>query len=373
MTHSSLPPPVWRSPVIGYVAAAAVPTTLTLASAWLELPPFIFEHVTVLLVVAVALPWGLAPAVIAAVVAVTADNVLLREPVGRPTITGYRDLLDLVLYATVAVVVSGLVTRAHAARLAAQDAALRERLAREERDMLVATVLHDLATPLDVLSGSVRFARTKRSTDIDWIRLLNRLDTAATRATSLVRLLSDARSLDEDKGLGLTIGTHDLRTVVSQIAEMMDRFSERHPVVCSTPDTPVIVAADAERLQRVVENLVNNAIKYSPEGGSVEVSVMAEGDEAVIRVRDYGIGIPEQAIPHIFDRSFRAPGAAQHAPGLGLGLNIAAQVVTAHEGSISAQAAPGAGTVFTIRLPLAKTTTAPANSDSYQSAILSRH
>lgn len=372
MTRSRFPSSVLRSPVTGYVAAAVVPTTLTFASAWLELPPFIFEHVTVLLVVAIALPWGLAPAVVAALVSVTADNVLLREPVGRPTITGYRDLLDLVLYATVAVVVSGLVTRAHAARLAAQDAALRERRAREERDRLVATVTHDLATPLAVLSGSVRFARARQSAEIDWARLLSRLDTAATRATSLLRLLSDARALDEDKGIGLTIGAHDLRTVVSPIVEMMDRFSERHPVVLSTPASPVVVAADAERLQRVIENLVNNAIKYSPAGGSVEVSVTTEGQEAVLRVRDHGVGISEEAAPRIFERSFRAPGAAEHAPGLGLGLNIAARVVAAHHGTIAAQPAPGAGTILTIRLPLAQTPAVLPTNDTNHNAIPSR-
>jgi signal transduction histidine kinase len=361
MTHSRLPHSVLRSPAIGYAAAVVVPTTLTFISAWLSLPPFIFEHLMVLLVVAVALPWGLTPAVVAALVSVTADNVLLREPIGRPTITGYRDLIDLALYATVAVVVSSLVTRAHTARLAAQDAALLERRAREERDRLVATVMHDLATPLAVLGGSVRFARARPSSQVDWARLLSRLDTATTRATSLLRLLSDARALDEDRDLGLEIGSHDLRTVVAPIAEMMDRFSERHPVVFSAPEHPVVVTADAERLQQVIENLINNAIKYSPEGGAVEISVTTERDQAILRVRDYGIGISEEAIPHIFDR-------------LGLGLNIAAQVVARHHGAISATAAAGAGTVFTIRLPLAAMPAVPRTNDpAHHSAIPSRH
>jgi signal transduction histidine kinase len=374
MTHSRLPHSVLRSPAMGYAAAVVVPTTLTFISAWLSLPPFIFEHLMVLLVVAVALPWGLTPAVVAALVSVTADNVLLREPIGRPTITGYRDLIDLALYATVAVVVSSLVTRAHTARLAAQDAALLERRAREDRDRLVATVMHDLATPLAVLGGSVRFARARPSSQVDWARLLSRLDTATTRATSLLRLLSDARALDEDRDLGLEIGSHDLRTVVAPIAEMMDRFSERHPVVFSAPEHPVVVTADAERLQQVIENLINNAIKYSPEGGAVEISVTTERDQAILRVRDYGIGISEEAIPHIFDRSFRAPDAARHAPGLGLGLNIAAQVVARHHGAISATAAAGAGTVFTILLPLAAMPAVPRTNDpAHQSAIPSRH
>jgi K+-sensing histidine kinase KdpD len=137
-----------------------VPVVLTYTCSALALPPFVFEHLVVLLVLAVAVSWGLGPAAAAVFVSVVSDNVLLREPVGRPTITGYRDVLDLMLFAIVAIVVSSLVTRAHAARAAAQEAAVRERRAREERDRLIATVTHDLATPLSVLSGTVQFAKS---------------------------------------------------------------------------------------------------------------------------------------------------------------------------------------------------------------------
>lgn len=342
-----------RARASGYAAAVLVPVALTYACTWLNVPAFVFEHLVVLLVLAVAVPWGLGPAAVAAIVSVVSDNVLLREPIGRPTITGYRDVLDLLLFATVAVVVSGLVTRAHAARAVAHDAAARERRAREDRDRLIATVTHDLATPLSVLSGTVQFAKARGATEVDWSRLLNRLETASARATSLMRMFSDAQALDSDV-LGLALQTHDLRSLVSPIVQMMDRFSERHPVMLSVPEDPVLVRADADRLQRVLENLVNNAIKYSPDGGAVEVSVASEGDEAVLRVRDYGIGISQDALPHIFDRSFRAPEAAMHAPGLGLGLSIAAQVVAKHGGTISAAPAEGAGASMVVRLPLAR-------------------
>jgi hypothetical protein len=92
--------------------ALAVPVGITYAVAWLGWQPFIFEHLVVLLVVVIALPYGLGPAVVAAATSVVADNVLLREPIGRPTITGYRDVLDLLLFAAVAVVISELVRRA---------------------------------------------------------------------------------------------------------------------------------------------------------------------------------------------------------------------------------------------------------------------
>lgn len=340
-----------RSRPAGYAVGSVVPVVLTYVCSELALPAFVFEHLVVLLVLGVAVPWGLGPAVAAVFVSVVSDNVLLREPVGSATITGYRDVLDLLLFAVVAIVVSSLVTRAHAARAAAQESAVRERRAREERDRLIATFSHDLATPLSVLSGTVQFAKYRGATEVDWAHLLQRLDTATARATSLLRMLSDAQAL-ETENLGLELRAHDLRALVAPIVQMMDRFSERHPVVLSTPDTPVVVNADGPRLQRVLENLVNNAIKYSPHGGTVEVFLERQGKDALVSVRDHGIGISPEALPRIFDRSFRAPEAIAFAPGLGLGLSIAAEVVARHGGTISACPADGGGTKLTVRLPL---------------------
>jgi signal transduction histidine kinase len=340
-------------PAVGYANALAIPVLINAAVTWLDIPPFVFEHLVVLMVLGVAIPWGLGPAVVAAIVAVMSHNVLLREPVGRPTIDGYRDVVDIVLFAAVAVVVSALVRRLQSARLAAQAAVARERRIQEERDRLIATVVHDLATPLAILSGTVQLARRRGITPAtDLTRLFGRLETASARATSLVKMLADAQALDSDR-FGLEVVTLDLRTLVAPIVEMMDRFSERHPLILDLPEHAVVVDVDADRLQAVLENLVNNAIKYSPDGGTVEVSVGIEGQHAVVRVRDQGIGISSQALPRIFERSFRAPEAAAHAPGLGLGLSIASQVVKRHGGTIAAVAANGCGTIVSVHLPLA--------------------
>lgn len=338
-----------------YAAAIALPIALTYAVAWLSMPPFVFEHLVVLLVLGIAIPWGLGPAGVATLVSVVSDNMLLREPVGQPTISGVRDVIDLALFAAVAIIVSGLVRREQSARLAAQEAAERERQAREDRDRIIATVTHDLATPLSILSGTVQFARQHGiKADTDLPRLLGRIERASARATSLVKMLADADAL-ESEGFALNIAAHDLRDVVAPVVEMMDRFSDRHPVVLAVPDTPVIVHVDADRLQRVIENLVNNAVKYSPDGGAVEISIDVERDDVVLRVRDYGIGISQSALPRIFERSFRAPEASTHAPGLGLGLSIAAEVVARHGGTITAGDADtgGPGTTVCVRLPRA--------------------
>jgi two-component system sensor histidine kinase MprB len=120
----------------------------------------------------------------------------------------------------------------------------------------------------------------------------------------------------------------------------------------------------------VIENLVSNAIKYSPDGGAVEVSITAEAASAVIRVRDYGIGIAPDALPHIFEPSFRAPTTATYAPGLGLGLSIAAQVVALHGGTIEAVPADGGGTTMIVRLPLATNDAPEASAATHAHARL---
>jgi K+-sensing histidine kinase KdpD len=244
-----------RSHAAALAAALAIPVCITYAVAWLGVPPFIFEHLVVLLVVVIAVPYGVGPAIVAAATSVVADNLLLREPIGRPTITGYRDVLDLLLFAAVAVVVSELVRRAHAARVVAEQAASRERRAREERDRLIAAVIHDLATPLSVLSGTVQFVkRHGTASDADLSRLLGRIETASARATALVRTLADAQAL-ESQGLAIRTDIHDVRALVRPVVEMMDRFSDRHPIVLHGPDHPVNVNADEDRFRGVVENL----------------------------------------------------------------------------------------------------------------------
>lgn len=337
----------------GFVAAAVVPIAITFVVAWLRWPAFVFEHLVILLVLAIAVAWDLKQAVVASVAAVSADNILLREPIGQPAITGYRDLIDLAMFVAVAVVISWLVSNAHRQRRAAQQSEQRERRAREDRDRLIATISHDLTTPLSVLRGTLQFVRKagrKEGADLD--RLLARLEIATERATSLVKILTDAQAIDTE-GLHLNLAECDLRELVSAIAHMMDRLSDRHPVVVAMPDAPITVRCDADRLQRVIENLLSNAIKYSPDGGAIELSIAAEDGAAVLRVRDYGIGISSEALPRIFERSYRAPEAAATAPGLGLGLSIAAHVIDGHGGTIHAEPADGGGTVVSIRLPLA--------------------
>jgi len=342
-----------RLPVVGYAVAVAAPAVITLGLVGLRLPAFVLEHLSLLLVVAIAVRWGIGPAIVAAIVSVFADNVLLREPFGQSPVTGIHDLTDLGLFAIVAVTIGWLVATVRRERARAELAVQLERRARQDRDRFVATLSHDLATPLTAISGTVQFAqRFGEAAAVDMPRLLARLGTAAARATSLLRSLQDARAL-ENGGLEMRRAPLDLREALAPIVEMLDRVSDRHPIALAMPDEAIPIEGDAERLQRVIENVISNAIKYSPHGGRIDVSARRERGSAVLRVRDHGIGVSPAALPRIFQPSFRAAEAADTAAGLGLGLSIAAEIARLHGGVMTAvNAHPGL--IVSLRLPLAE-------------------
>jgi K+-sensing histidine kinase KdpD len=338
-----------------YVLAVASPVAATFVAAQVATPAFIFEHLMVLLVVALAILGGRGPAVVAAVVASVGDNVLLREPIGRPAIDGVRDVVDFALFLFVAATVGWLVNRLRVAKEEAQIAARHERLARQQRDELVATVTHDLATPLAAIQGTIQFVQKNAAlSTLDMPRLLVRIETAAARATSLVRTLRDVRSLEDD-ALALNVQRADLRSIIEPTVRMLDRMSDRHPIALTMTESPLLLDCDVERIGRVIDNLLTNAIKYSPDGGPVEVSVVEHGGFAVVHVADCGIGLPSSSRDRIFELGYRTDSAAAVAPGLGLGLYIASAIVRKHGGRLEGTGRVSGGSVFTLRLPLVDT------------------
>jgi signal transduction histidine kinase len=229
--------------------------------------------------------------------------------------------------------------------------ALQERRVREDRDRLIATVSHDLATPLTAIVATVEFARRfNGQAGVDVPRLLQRLETAVARATALLDTLrtvdGEVESIERVKGVPV-----DLRDVVSPIVHMFEQVSARHSIAFTMPPDPILIRGDREHLHRVVENILSNAIKYSPDGGPIDVTLAVDGRDAVVGVRDRGIGISEAALPRIFQTRFRAPEAVTIAPGVGLGLSIAAEIVARHGGAIRAvNAHPGL--LVSMRVPL---------------------
>jgi signal transduction histidine kinase len=130
--------------------------------------------------------------------------------------------------------------------------------------------------------------------------------------------------------------------------------AHRQQIEVRLPDEPVTAVVDSDRISQVLSNLVSNAVKFTPDEGSLRIELAVEGGEAVLRVADSGIGISEADRERLFERFFRAGNAVEQAiPGTGLGLAICKGIVDAHAGHLVLESALGEGTTVTVRLPLA--------------------
>jgi signal transduction histidine kinase len=129
----------------------------------------------------------------------------------------------------------------------------------------------------------------------------------------------------------------------------------QHTLTCSDPGVGLIINGDALRLEQVLQNLVQNAIKYSPAGGAVAVQVEQRGQMVCVAVADQGIGIPQDALPNLFRRFYRAKNVEeQHIDGMGIGLHVVKEIVTLHGGEVTVASSEGQGSTFTVCLPLAE-------------------
>jgi len=149
----------------------------------------------------------------------------------------------------------------------------------------------------------------------------------------------------------------DLSHLAVSLAEQLEPVAAAKNLRLETAAEPSVYArGDAAWLERVILNLLDNAIKFTPNGGRIRLSVAAENGCAKLQVTDEGIGIPAEALPHVFERFYRAePSRSKRIPGAGLGLALVRWIVEKHHGRITAESAPGQGTRFTVWLPLDRT------------------
>jgi len=215
----------------------------------------------------------------------------------------------------------------------------------------VADASHELRTPLAAIRGYAELSRRSRAPISEEIaHVLSRVESEAKRMTGLVEdLLLLARL---DAGRPLAHDPVDLTMLVVDAVSDAHAAGPRHYWQLDLPEEPVTVIGDGQRLHQVLANLLANARTHTPEGTTVTVAVGAMQDAAILRVIDFGPGIPPELQPHIFERFARGDSSRSRAAGsTGLGLSIVHAVVTAHRGTVSVQSRPGQ-TVFTVVLPL---------------------
>ncbi len=218
----------------------------------------------------------------------------------------------------------------------------------------IQVVSHELRTPLTSIVGFVDLlGNLPRETLVEQApTIAAHLWQNTERMRALVEELLEVNAIAVE-GITLQLRSVDLGAIVRRSAGAVFRDPVHEVSVSVDPALPP-VRCDAERIGRVVTNLVSNAVKYSPDGGSIEVVAGVEDGFAVVSVTDHGIGIPEADIPTLFCRfSQRDMSSTRPFSGIGLGLFIVAEIVAAHGGSVDVTSAEGDGSTFVVRLPVA--------------------
>ena len=231
------------------------------------------------------------------------------------------------------------------------------RAADRAKDEFIAIISHELRTPMTSILGWTRMLALGGLDEQTKLEALDALERSTLAQAKLIEDLLDESRIASGK-LRLELRALNLRTVLSNAISQARPAAEAKQIAlaadCGDDDERYDVFADPARLQQAIGNLLGNAIKFTPEGGTVTVRLRRKGVEGVIEVCDSGQGIAPALLPHIFER-FRQgdDSAAERQSGLGLGLSITRHIVEMHGGSVSAASpAPGKGATFTIQLPL---------------------
>lgn len=237
-----------------------------------------------------------------------------------------------------------------------QDISALKELDRQKEEFL-ATIAHDLKGPLTTIKGHASLLRRRVGDDERIVPPVQEIDDAVTVATEMLDELLDIARLQMGRPIEVNREPTDLVHLANRVVERHRTLTEQHVIELDASEPELVGAWDPRRLQRALANLVENAIKYSPDGGSIRVQVRREGDQAgatqaVLTVTDEGIGIGPSDLSVIFDRFRRGGNVGAGVDGMGIGLAAVKQIVEQHGGSVEVQSEERKGSTFTLRLPL---------------------
>ncbi|PWT81314.1 MAG: two-component sensor histidine kinase [Blastocatellia bacterium] len=213
-------------------------------------------------------------------------------------------------------------------------------------------VSHDLRTPLTRLRGTAEMALAAPP-DID--RYQEALADCVEESDRVLVMLNTLMDISEAESGALQLRREEIELagIVNRALDLYRDVAESKGVSLAAHAVPaVVVKGDRTRLEQVAANLIDNAVKYTPSGGSVDVEVVARHDRGLLRIHDTGIGIRQDDLPHIWERLFRGDSRLSER-GLGLGLSLVKAIVEAHGGTVEVASALGEGSTFTVSLPLA--------------------
>jgi len=220
----------------------------------------------------------------------------------------------------------------------------------------VASVSHELRTPLTSIKGFVRTLLDDtegyydRDTQVEFYQII---DQECDRLVRLINDLLNVSRIEAGRALELNLKPIDLRNLMARVVTSQQSYTTRHTLVLEAPEDLPAVVADEDKVDQILTNLINNAIKYSPDGGHVWVSARSADGNIEVSVKDEGVGIPEEHLDKIFARFHRVEsGDSRRAGGTGIGLYLVKHLVEAHHGRIRVDSRVDQGSTFTFTIPL---------------------
>ena len=225
-----------------------------------------------------------------------------------------------------------------------------------ERRLFVSNVSHELRTPLTSVKSYLEAldeGALSEPVAPDFVKVslneTNRMMRMVTDLLSLSRIDNETSHLEVE----LTNFTAFITFILNRFDKIKNQDeTKKYEIIRDYPITPIWVEIDTDKLTQVIDNIMNNAIKYSPDGGTITVSIKTTDEQLILSIADEGLGIPKQDLPKIFDRCYRVDKARSRAQGgTGLGLAIAKEIIKQHQGFIWAKSEYGVGSTFTIVLP----------------------
>lgn len=223
----------------------------------------------------------------------------------------------------------------------------------EQKDEFISIASHELKTPVTSLKGFTQILQMKfeKENDEQAVYLLSKMDKQVNKLTNLIVDLLDATKIENGQ-LKFNLEIFDLNSLINEIAEEMQRTTVNHKITIEG-NGKTIVNGDRNRIGQVLINFISNAIKYSPTDEEIIISSMRNGTMVNVSVQDFGIGIPVEKQPLLFNRFYRASGKEEQTyPGLGLGLFISKEIIKRHNGNVDVKSAEGKGSTFSFSLPL---------------------
>jgi signal transduction histidine kinase len=237
--------------------------------------------------------------------------------------------------------------------LAAQAAVAIQNTRLFQQSDLISELVHEIRTPLASLVTASYLLQRSEISEKQRSELAATIYSEAQRLNELASSFLDLARLESGRA-GFEMAPIDLSTLLEECRRVVQPKTDESGIQLKVEVQNALpqVEGDSGKLKQVVLNLLSNAIKYNRPGGTITLSASAAKNEVQIRVSDTGIGIPADALPHLFEKFYRVLGSEKIATGTGLGLSICKQIVESHHGRIEATSSVGQGSVFTVDLPV---------------------